>query len=1031
MAILNRTWTSTLALLLTLSGCGGSGGGGAPGATTFAKVYGENISIDALSVLPASDGYQVFGSAHGNTLAMLELDSNGNQVGDAQIAGNAADFSHDSPGLLPDGRINVRLDFNRTLNLYTLHVKRAQFSSDLSQPPSELWHHAQVMDYGTTPWRSDDADINGYPARLQFVERLQLETAVSSAGFQGAFVLLRETAFVETTRYGITQRTRIMLFHYDANGALQAIRQIDERALPLNSWVDGTLTPEERIFKKWVELIELGVGRDGSYAIAIPDLQASDNYNYTTAYEVSAYDSADGLRWTQTLGPWATTGSGYSNFMSIGRMVVESWNTNVAFYIEEDSHDGLRYLGLDTSGGILWDLDLDSLNLLPVDLACSELGGGCLFAALSDSTRHLLLWDDQGSQVGDFDLAGTGISSSSFVNFTKQFVGWPDRAFRLLLRKYSDPVDRFVFHIALGSTNATLSNQGDSLWQLAGTVNAVDISLNPYGYTATQLSSSNAYSRYDSSNSLLYDSTRYAGAIRAPASVAQLPDGRTLALAGESRLIFMRDGQIEQRLAAPGGLIPKSIVALAVSDRFMVIGVNGWAVYNPNGALLWSSRPLIPESSPYGSGGYASLGATELDDGDLLLSGRIYGLSQPTLLYTARVASDGSPRWQRIWTLADELPAEVVPLSVDDGTSVKAIVAIVNFSSASGQPAITLLNLDPLSGDIILRKDLSPRGAGGEINRPIVRKWVLNEDWGRDDLEQLPLRLKTSPQGGFWLGYTSSALVSREIAYDKEGNPESMPYGGDNMALIRFNANLEPDRLRVYGAGGDEQLNDIHVLDDGSLLVAGNTTSFALGWDGNEQNSDAIHDAWILRLDASGNISEGCQSLLASFDGAAANQYMGAADGTPFAESSALSSSLTLTPFTVPTQLSTDTRNALLSNRTLETARMCLGSVTAPPQPPLPDPTPGGDFTLTLTIEGGPGAGQVYSLPAPPAFQCINSAEPTTVCSHDFAAGTPVNLLGEAFGATTLSWTGCDMASSDGCLVNMNADRQVTASFAP
>ena len=115
--------------------------------------------------------------------------------------------------------------------------------------------------------------------------------------------------------------------------------------------------------------------------------------------------------------------------------------------------------------------------------------------------------------------------------------------------------------------------------------------------------------------------------------------------------------------------------------------------------------------------------------------------------------------------------------------------------------------------------------------------------------------------------------------------------------------------------------------------------------------------------------------------------------------------------------------NVTMSDRNIECQANFVEVTTPSPN--------NGNYTLTLTIEGGPGAGEVYSLPAPPDFQCINSAEATTVCTHSYADGTPVSLLGQAYGATTLSWSGCDRANTDGCLVNMNADRQVTATFSP
>ncbi len=1019
MGILKLARVTVLGLVLCgMASCGGgsTGGGqpgatGEPGATTFAKVYGANTAIDARSVQPTGDGYRVYAGVSDNRLALFDLDSNGNQVGNARVAQGSSSFTalNGLHSLLPDGRLNVSFDINRTLNRYTLHVDREQFSSDLDQSPSQLWQHAQVMDYGTTPWRSDEAEINGYPAWLQSVEVLQVETAVSLAGFQGAFVLLREVADVDTNLYGRTRRARILLFHYDSNGAVQSIKQVDERADPIR----GDIT-EDRVSIQWVRNIKLAVAYDGSYAIAIPNLQVIDYYNYTTEYEVSAYDAADGLSWSQTLGPWQTNGTGGTyDFVSVSQMRVVP-SVNVMLYLEGEH---LRYLGLDNTGTVRWNLDLDNLNLLPVGLACAELGD-CLFAALSNSPRHLLLWNGEGDQVGDMDLAGAGISNTDFRNFSTQLVPWPDRTFRLLLsHEGADPAsdDRFLFHIAVGLTDASVSNQGDSLWRQAGDLRAGELILNPYGYTTKQRIGYSTIQRiYDSNNTLLFDASRfYAGTFGAPSGVAELADGRSLILAGERDLVFLRDGQIEQRLAAPGGLIPRSIAPLTDTNRIIVTGVNGWAVYNLGGGLVWSARPLLPEGWPYD--GYASLEAAGFADGDLLLSGYIYGqrLGQSTLLYAARVAGDGSVRWQHTWTLGDDNRPGVLPLVIDDGQTGQAILAIANTSSASDQPAITLLKLDPASGGIIQRKDLSPRGAGGEIIRPVYRWW----DEERRQQQQR-LRLEATPQGGFWLGYTSSALVSHDVTYDRDGNPMSLPYGGDNMALIRFNAGLEPDRLRIYGAGGDEQLNDIHTLDDGGLLVAGETTSFALGWDGNEYNSEAINDAWILRLDASGDVSEGCPSLLASFDGAAASQYLGTANADAFAESSVVSANLTLTPFTVAPQLGADSRSVNMADMPLETARMCLGSVTPPP---LPDP-PADDYMLTLSIEGGPGAGSVSSVPT--GIACPGD------CNQGFASGTRVILTAApGFGYFIAGWRGCDTISIGRCQVDMDGDRQITAVF--
>ncbi|MEO1035969.1 MAG: hypothetical protein AAFX44_10455 [Pseudomonadota bacterium] len=91
-------------------------------------------------------------------------------------------------------------------------------------------------------------------------------------------------------------------------------------------------------------------------------------------------------------------------------------------------------------------------------------------------------------------------------------------------------------------------------------------------------------------------------------------------------------------------------------------------------------------------------------------------------------------------------------------------------------------------------------------------------------------------------------------------------------------------------------------------------------------------------------------------------------------------------------------------------------------------------FTLTLTLEGGPGAGQVDSseTPIPTLTNCILSANPTEVCMAVFPAGANVFLRPTLFSTSTnVIWSGCDIVSAplEGCTVLMNSDRSVTARF--
>ncbi|HSW25531.1 MAG TPA: immunoglobulin domain-containing protein [Burkholderiaceae bacterium] len=92
---------------------------------------------------------------------------------------------------------------------------------------------------------------------------------------------------------------------------------------------------------------------------------------------------------------------------------------------------------------------------------------------------------------------------------------------------------------------------------------------------------------------------------------------------------------------------------------------------------------------------------------------------------------------------------------------------------------------------------------------------------------------------------------------------------------------------------------------------------------------------------------------------------------------------------------------------------------------------PGGRFTLTVTLSGnfgelwgfGPNDRQV------PSLQCINSPGGPNPCSEPYAAGSQVRLEPQTF-VGSVEWTGCDRDNGNaGCIVDMNSDRSVTATF--
>lgn len=90
----------------------------------------------------------------------------------------------------------------------------------------------------------------------------------------------------------------------------------------------------------------------------------------------------------------------------------------------------------------------------------------------------------------------------------------------------------------------------------------------------------------------------------------------------------------------------------------------------------------------------------------------------------------------------------------------------------------------------------------------------------------------------------------------------------------------------------------------------------------------------------------------------------------------------------------------------------------------------GGNVTLTMVIQGGPGAGEINSSESPvPNMQCVNSAETETTCTAVYPQGAAVDLQARSFSNSNIGWSGCDEYGATRCLLTMNQNRTVTALF--
>lgn len=1046
-------------LLLLLVACGGSSGGGDSNNTTvtFAKVYGGVDEITNADVYETEAGYEAIltdklANYRGTTVTRLKVDKNGIALGNGAnyISQKQLSYGVEQTAILSNGFVTVDTDINKISNSYTLNVSKKRYNTDPELLPTDDWNDAQQVDFSTSYWQSDDPDFDNKPAEIEEVYA-SVKVALSASGLTDIYVKVRESAYVQSYKFGeLSLRERTLLYHYTPSGTLLGVKQISESS-------DDKPTP---IYYK-ADNTKISVGFDGSYLVVkrnatITKRNSEDNVlggepnEYSTSYDLSFYGKDGGRNWTRTLGPFLSKGICSAEFGNRGA----TKGIVATIYNYQYSKIATGYLSLDANGNNRWDFDLDenaAEPVTPLHMAC-DYAGECLLVAMSSYTpRKLFIWNDS-TQATTVDLSSTPVNTIPYKYFDRtQLQFWPDNIFRLLFAGYKEGQEKFEdyqFQISIGTNGVTANYNTQKLSEmLGGTIPT----LTPFGMAKINNDfGHDLYTElYDTNGTALfapgYSETSLERNTFLGNSLPRVENGLLYTKSSDrsGALLKLSDNGEYTKLASSLDETFRTI-EFQKDNSLLIDTYNGVVKYDSNNTLVWRKKlRTVPEAV-----GNSDLNSAEFSNGDTLLVADIREETDyddntsiqtfKNYLLMSRITPDGVKVWQRLWDI-DELKytsihysrtvrnqnyyagSMVTNVIKENGKDIPVVILTSNYdyrTDFAEDRMFNAISFDENDGNVTAVKHMSP----------VIKESYYNNSEGTyyGDFSH-KLKLVSTSDGYLWLGFTSNTLTSRDTGVDEEGNPIALPYGADNIALLRLNGKLEVDRLRIYGAGDDEALTDLRVLKDGGLLVGATTKSFRL--------NDAQSDAWILRLDADGNIAEGCQALLAKLNGEPAAFHMGEHNGTLLAESNNTAAFYFRDETVSPTSLTQTSGTLNAIPKVLETARVCLGEITPPPVPDANEST-GRNVVLTVIIEGGPGAGQVISNESPiPLMSCVNSNESTTTCTAQYQSTDTVSLSGNAFNNGILSWSGCtesfDEFERPVCNVDMTSNKTVTASFAP
>lgn len=257
-------------------------------------------------------------------------------------------------------------------------------------------------------------------------------------------------------------------------------------------------------------------------------------------------------------------------------------------------------------------------------------------------------------------------------------------------------------------------------------------------------------------------------------------------------------------------------IAQAAADGFLVAGYHGhhddgdWGLtfimLDEDGNLLWSK--IYPEGIDWGG---ASLLRTQ-DDG-FILAGMAGGDYSRESIMVMKLDSEANA----LWTKSYDGPRDLVEHSMQQ--------------TADGGYIIIGKNIpDQLTWDFepfVLRLD--PNGS-------VLWYKVLRAD-------SLSLRISSiaqSPDGGYVLVGSFYPLLS----------PHEEQLAATDLLIVKMDEEGAVRWQRAYGGDNLDSAADVQAIPGGGYIVVGNSLSFG----------DGRSEAWILKLDENGELSEDCQA---------------------------------------------------------------------------------------------------------------------------------------------------------------------------